>query len=50
MMTILVIGYEYIERSGSCEEIEKFVGLGLNQGSKQWGLLTHFLKCAGKTK
>jgi hypothetical protein len=35
MMTILVIGYEDIERGGSCEGMEKFVGLGLNQGSKQ---------------
>jgi hypothetical protein len=35
MMTILVIGYEDIEHGGSCKDMEKFVGLGLNQGSKQ---------------
>jgi hypothetical protein len=49
MMTILVIGYEDIECGGSCEDMEKFVGLGLNQGSKQWGILSRFLKCARKT-
>jgi hypothetical protein len=50
MMTKLVIGYEDIERGGSCEDKEKFVGLGLNQGSKQWGILSRFSKCARKTK
>jgi hypothetical protein len=41
-----VIGYEDIERGGSCEDMEQFIGLGLNQGSKQWGILSCFSKCA----
>ena len=50
MMIVPVIGYEDIEHCGNREDMEeKFVGLGLNRGSKQWGILSCFSKCARKT-
>ena len=30
--------------NGNCEDVEKFVGLGLNQGSEQWGVFFSFIK------
>ena len=46
MMAILVTGYEDTECDGNRERMEKFFGLALNQGSKQWGISSCFSKCA----